>query len=120
MAVRRNASQWLDLVKHWKCSGETALVFGKKVGVAASALHSWHWRLRKDGLLDKPKTHSPEPPAFIPVRLVSHDREFELARGIDQHVDIVINERNTVRVLPGFDGTTLRRVLDVLRAQETR
>lgn len=58
--------------------------------------------------------------AKIPVHVVSQDREFEPARVDAQHVDIVVDERNTVRVLPGFDGVTLRRVLDVLRAQEAR
>lgn len=119
MAVRRKASQWLKLVKKWKSSGETATEFGARVQVKSRDLHAWRWRLRKAGLLkDEQETPAPEQPAFVPVHVVSRDGEFERERVFDQHVDIVVDERNTVRVLPGFDGTTLRRVLDVLRAEE--
>lgn len=121
MAVRRNASQWTRLVKKWKRSGETATEFGARVGVEARALHSWRWRLRKDGLLkdDEPAEVS-ETPAFLPVHVVSRDRDDERGQANDQHVEIVVDERNTVRVLPGFDDTTLRRVLDVLREKGAR
>jgi transposase-like protein len=121
MTRQRNASQWLKLVKSWKRSGETATVFGKKMGLQASALHSWRWRLRKAGLLkDEQKTPTPEQAAFVPVRVVSQERESDDEHAHDQHVEIVVDERNTVRVLPGFDDTTLRRVLDVLREKEAR
>lgn len=121
MAIRRNASQWLRLVKQWKRSGETATEFGARVEVKPRDLHSWRWRLRKDGLLEvEEKAATPAQPAFVPIHVVSHAREFESERVDDQHVDIVVDERNTVRVLPGFDDTTLRRVLDVLRAKEAR
>ena len=121
MAVRRNASQWAKLVKKWKRSGETATEFGTRARVKPSALHSWSWRLRKAGLLkdnEQPQTSSG--PAFVPVQVVSSERELERERACDQHVDIVVDERNTVRVLPGFDDNTLRRVLDVLREQGAR
>ena len=115
MAVRRNASQWARLVKKWKRSGETAAEFGARAKVQPAALHSWRWRLRKNGVLkDEQDAQSSAGPEFLPVHVVSHDREFEPERERDQHVDIVVDERNTVRVLPGFDDTTLRRVLDVL------
>ncbi len=121
MAIRRTASQWLKLVKEWKRSGETATEFGARVRVKPASLHSWRWRLRKAGLLeddDAPQTSAV--PAFLPVHVVSREREFEGERGSDQHVEIVIDERNTIRVLPGFDDKTLRRVLDVLRETGAR
>lgn len=121
MARQRNASQWLKLVRSWKRSGETATVFGKKMGLQASALHSWRWRLRKAGMLkDEQETPTLEQPAFVPVHVVSREVELEPERVFDQHVEIVVDKRNTVRVLPGFDDTTLRRVLDVLREKEAR
>ncbi len=121
MAMRRSASQWLKLVKSWKRSGETATEFGARLRVKPRDLHSWHWRLRKAGLLeDEQETPAPEQPAFVPVHVVSREVEFEPERVFEQHVDIVVDMRNTVRVLPGFDDTTLRRVLDVLREKETR
>jgi hypothetical protein len=118
MAVRRNASQWKRLVKKWKRSGESAADFGAKAKVKPAALHSWCWRLRKAGLLDEEQDAQPSVlPEFLPVHVVSSDIEPE--RAPDQHVEIVVDERNTVRVLPGFDDITLRRVLDVLREKGT-
>ncbi|MBK9258856.1 MAG: hypothetical protein IPM54_03360 [Polyangiaceae bacterium] len=116
--ARRNASQWAKLVKEWKRSGETATEFGARVGVEAHSLHSWRWRLRKDGLLDdEHAAQTSAAPAFLP-HVVS--RDCGLVQGHDQHVDIVVDDRNTVRVLPGFDDTTLRRVLDVLQERAMR
>jgi hypothetical protein len=117
MAVRRNASQWKRLVKKWKRSRETAAEFGAKAKVKPAALHSWCWRLRKAGLLDEHDAHPSVLPEFLPVHVVSSD--IEPVRPRDQHVEIVVDERNTVRVLPGFDDITLRRVLDVLREKGT-
>jgi transposase-like protein len=119
--ARRNAWQWAKLVKEWKRSGKTASEFGVRAGVDASALHSWRWRLRKDGLLeDERETDTSMLPAFLPVRVVSRADEPERIATGDQHVDIVVDERNTVRVLPGFDDSTLRRVLDVLHEKAAR
>jgi len=121
MAVRRSAAQWAKLVKKWKRSGETATEFGARVQVKPGALHSWRWRLRRDGLLKDDEDTQPSPvPAFLPVHVVSPEREFAPEQAQDQHVDIVVDERNIVRVLPGFDDTTLRRVLDVLRKTGAR
>jgi hypothetical protein len=119
MAIRKSASQWARVVKKWKRSGETATEFGARVGVKPAALHSWRWRLRKAGLLKDDEVQSAVP-EFLPVHIVSDDREFEPARVHDQHVDIVVDEHNTVRVLPGFDDMTLRRVLNVLREKGAR
>ena len=119
MAVRRSAAQWARLVKKWKRSGETATEFGARVRVKPASLHSWRWRLRKAGLLeDDDATQTSAVPAFLPVHVVSREREFEDEHAHAQHVEIVVDERNTIRVLPGFDDKTLRRVLDVLRAKE--
>lgn len=121
MAVRRKASQWVSLVRRWKRSGETASEFGARVGVEARALHFWRWRLRKDGLLkDDEPAEASEMPAFLPVHVVSRDCDGERGQANDQHVEIVVDERNTVRVLPGFDDTTLRRVLNVLSEKGAR
>lgn len=113
--ARRNASLWAKLVVEWKRSGKTAAEFGASAGVEAHALHSWCWRLRKDGLLrDEQAPDATAVPAFLPVHVVSRDCEPERVRADGQHIDIVVDDRNTVRVLPGFDDSTLRRVLDVL------
>lgn len=121
MATRRSASQWARLVKKWKRSGETATEFGARVRVKPSDLHSWRWRLRKAGLLkDEEEVQPPVKAEFVPVQVVSRVREFEPERAHDEHVEIVVDGHNTVRVLPGFDDTTLRRVLDVLREKGAR
>lgn len=69
MAMRRSASQWLKLVKSWKRSGETATEFGARLRVKPTDLHSWHWRLRKTGLL-KDEQETPKRARLVQMRRV--------------------------------------------------
>lgn len=110
--ARRNASQWAELVAKWKRSGLTAKKFGTREGVRPKSLTWWSWRLGSDSAKDK----SPETllPAFLPVHVVERECAPKSAMAPERHVDILVDGRNTVRVLPGFDEQTLRRVLDVL------
>ena len=113
--ARRNAAQWAELVAKWKRSGLTAKKFGAREGVQPKSLTWWNWRLGKNGAAEtEPVASETAMPSFLPVHVV--ERECAPKRGLssDRHVDIVVDERNTVRVLPGFDDQTLRRVLDVL------
>lgn len=78
MAMRRSASQWLKLVKSWKRSGETATEFGARLRVKPTDLHSWHWRLRKAGLL-KDEQETPKRARLVQMRRV--ERSSMICRG---------------------------------------
>jgi len=118
--ARRNASQWAELVAKWKRSGLTATKFGAREGVRPKSLTWWSWRLSKEAAKDESLAPETGFPAFLPVHVVERECAPKSAISPDRHVDILIDERNTVRVLPGFDEQTLRRVLDVLEEKAVR
>jgi hypothetical protein len=119
--VRRTAKQWARLVARWKRSGLSAGEFGASVGVDAHSLHWWRWALRKrEAMKDVSTSPTESIPAFLPVHVVEPPLPMEkpapLTRGA---VEIVVDDRHAVRVGPGFDEDTLRRVLGLLRDVET-
>jgi hypothetical protein len=118
--ARRKAAEWSDLVMRWKRSGKTAEQFGAAAGVAARSLHWWNWALRKREALQSDLMPSSAPvAAFLPVRVVERADATEVMTSLPcGAVEIVVDERHAVRVGPGFDEATLRRVLGVLRSAE--
>jgi hypothetical protein len=119
--ARRTAKQWGRLVARWKRSGLSAGEFGARAGVDARSLHWWSWALRKrEAMRDDGIVPSESAPAFLPVHVVEHplpmeDKAAPLGCGV---VEIVVGHRHAVRVGPGFDEETLRRVLGLLRETE--
>ncbi len=118
--ARRKASEWSALVARWKRSGKTAEEFGTEVGVEGRSLHWWRWALRKRGAARNAVMTSDELiPSFLPVRVVERAVHAETVTALPGgSVEIVIDGRHAVRVGPGFDEGTLRRVLDLLRMAE--
>jgi hypothetical protein len=58
-------------------------------------------------------------PSFLPVRVVGRADAAEMMTAVAcPAVEIMVDERHAVRVGPGFDEVTLRRVLGVLRTVE--
>jgi hypothetical protein len=119
--ARRTAKQWARLVARWQDSGLTAGEFGAKVKVEPRSLHWWRWALRKRGGMREDSTSTLESlPAFLPVHIVERppvtpENAPPAPRG---PVEIVVDGRHTVRVGPGFDADTLRRVLELLGEAE--
>lgn len=115
--ARRTAKQWARLVARWQDSGLTAGEFGAKVKVEPRSLHWWRWALRKRGAMREDSTPMlGSLPAFLPVHVVEHPVPSENAP--TGPVEIVVDDRHTVRVGPGFDADTLRRVLELLGEAE--
>jgi transposase len=119
--ARRNAAQWAELVAKWKRSGLTAKKFGAREGVRPKSLSWWSWRLgRSEVISDESAASKTALPAFLPVHVVEREFGAMSTNSPDRHVDILVDERSTVRVLPGFDEQTLRRVLNVLSEKVAR
>lgn len=119
--ARKTAKQWARLVTRWQDSGLTAGEFGAKVKVDPHSLHWWRWALRKRGLLREAPIDTHESlPAFLPVHVVERPAARENAPPVPHGpVEIVVGGRHTVRVGPGFDADTLRRVLELLGHAES-
>jgi transposase len=115
---KRSSAEWARLVSRWKRSGQTAEEFAGKVGVKASSLRWWSWALgkRRSRNHEEPSVATEPVPAFLPVHVVSRDAPHEPSASAP--LEIIVDDRLTVRVGAGFDEDTLIRVLDLLRRTE--
>ena len=94
----RKERQWRRWIAAWQASGWSVRVFCARHGLAEPSFYAWRKKLtRRDA----------SAPAFVPVRVVPDEAEAE-------GVTVVLARGRTVRVSPGFDAATLRRVVAVL------
>jgi hypothetical protein len=94
----------------------SAREFGAKARVDFRSLHWWSWALGKRATQkSEPTTFAEDAPAFLPVRIVQRDAPPDKVTPLaGEPVEIIVDARLAVRVGPGFDEATLRRVLEVL------
>jgi hypothetical protein len=110
---RTTREEWAARIARWKDSGLTAAEFASEIGVRARTLSWWKWRLsskkqespkgarRAAGSLGKATRISPL--TFVEMTAIDTDR-----------LEVVLASSVRIRVRPGFDSTTLGRLLEVL------
>jgi hypothetical protein len=110
---RSTREEWAARIARWKDSGLTAAEFASEIGVRARTLSWWKWRLssktqespkgarRVAGSLGKATRISPL--TFVEMTAIDTDR-----------LEVVLASSVRIRVRPGFDSTTLGRLLEVL------
>lgn len=117
---RASRETWAKRIERWKDSGLTAKEFAAEVGISASSLSWWKWRLASKAKAadEKLTTSRPSParsaaitkaPSLTPLTFIEMT-----APPPATPLEIVLPSAIVVRVRPGFDGATLGRVLDVL------
>ncbi len=91
--------QWRRWIAQWQRSGLSVAAFCVRHDLAPASFYAWRRILRgRDGAAA----------AFVPVRLVSDT----VAASV---LEVVLADGRVVRVAPGFDATTLRQLLALLR-----
>ena len=96
----RKERQWQRWLGQWRRSGLSVRAFCSRHHLAEPSFYAWRKELRRrDAAL----------PTFVPVRVVPDN-----AQTGDGSVTVVLAGGRTVRVGPGFDAATLRRVVAVL------
>jgi transposase-like protein len=92
--------RWRWLIEEWRDSGTTVRAFCEQHGVSEPSFYAWRRKLAQ---------RDAQAPTFVPVRVVA-DEPPAKAGGLD----LVLPGQRTLRVGPGFDAATLRRLLAVL------
>jgi hypothetical protein len=101
----RKEHQWRRLIQQWQDRGLAVADFCARHGLSQPTFYAWRRKLKQRP--DPQRADSR--PLFLPVRLAP---EHEPAPG--GPVEVVLPGGLAVRVRPGFDAPTLRRVVDAL------
>ena len=112
--AKADRDEWARRIQRWQDSGLTAREFANEMGLKATTLTYWKWRLKTDQAAgaDTPVVRS---------KLVRRSMQFvELKSAAtpsaaqDARLELVIGTC-TVRIPNAFDDVTLRRLLAVVR-----
>lgn len=95
--------QWRRRIDQWRSSGLSVRDFCARHGLSTASFYNWRRVLER---------RAAEHPAFVPVQVVA-DATPEKADALE----VVLLNGRTVRVAPGFDAATLRRLLAVLEGE---
>jgi hypothetical protein len=124
---RASRDDWAKRVERWKDSGLSAKVFAAEVGVNASTLSYWKWRLAADSKKRIARKRTRKNTAVVtrkspakktaslavrPLSFVEITKASSAAVAEPFEIELVSGER--VRVPSSFDAEALARLLAVL------
>src|SRR5262245_12109966 len=95
--------QWQRRIEQWQASGLSVREFCARHGLATANFYNWRRVLGRRGA---------DEPAFVPVRVVA-----DAVPTQSSALEVVLADGRTVRIAPGFDVATLRRLLAVLEGR---
>jgi hypothetical protein len=108
--------EWAKRVERWKDSGLSLGEYSREVGISASSLKWWKWRLDADANPTeserRPKKYRRGLPKQVPAAVTFV--ELPLSGKRQAPVEIVLTSRIRIRVQADFEVATLERVLAVL------
>ncbi len=102
--MRASRETWRRRVERWAESGQSAEEFAATGGFHPETLRHWKYKLRRER--DDGGT-----PATMPLPLVE---VLSTTTATDARFEVVLAHGRRLRVPPGFDGETLRRLLSIL------
>ena len=100
----RKEQHWRRLIQLWKNSGLTIRAFCARHHLSQPSFYTWRRELKQR---DAATT-------FVPVRVVTDDQPTP-----STPIEILLAGGRSVRITPGFDPTTLGKVLAVLKEEPT-
>ena len=104
-ARRRSKADRLAVAEAWVASGLTPAEFAEQHGVTTSSLARWHREL-------KDAHHATSDGEFVELTVRSDVSTSSV-------IEIIVDDRRCVRVGPGFDESTLARVICVLERRRS-
>jgi transposase-like protein len=104
---QRRASQeqfWRAMLRRWHSSGLSVRGFCEEHGLAVPSFYAWRRTLaRRDSAV-----------GFVPVQVIPEPKPQTTAAGLPSSLEVVLGAGRVLRVAPGFDEPTLRRLLALL------
>jgi transposase len=104
---QRRVSQeqfWRAMLRRWHSSGLSVRAFCEEHGLAVPSFYAWRRTLaQRDSAV-----------SFVPVQVLPEPEPRTTAAGPPSSLELVLGTGRVLRVAPGFDGPTLRRLLALL------
>lgn len=121
---RTSRAEWAKRVERWKDSGLSAKQYAAEIGVKATTLSYWSWKLRSGGApvgdrdKGKPTRRAARRESEAAVGAAARFVELGRPRSVvaSPTLDLVLRSGVVVRVTAGFDEGTLTRVVRALEA----
>jgi hypothetical protein len=96
---------WRRMVQQWRRSGLSVRAFCKQHGLSQPSFYAWRRTLAaREAAL----------PAFVPVEVLPEPRALFPSDSAACGLELLLAGGRLLRIGPGFDGPTLRRLLAVL------
>jgi hypothetical protein len=104
---RAKERYWRTMVRQWRQSGRTARDFCAEHNLSEASFYAWRRTIAER---DQEPTSAVSPALFVPVRLTAPTAPDQSAT-----LEVVLGAGRVLRVPPGFDAATLRRLLGILQ-----
>ena len=99
----KKEQQWQRRIERWRASGLSVRAFCARHGLATASFYHWRRMLQRRAAGE---------PAFVPVQVVA-----DAVPTQPSALEVVLTDGRAVRIAPGFDAATLRRLLAVLEGR---
>ena len=99
----RKERQWRRWIGEWQTSGLSVRAFCQRRGLTVASFYHWRRMLQRRAAGE---------PAFVPVQVVA-----DAVPTQPSALEVVLTDGRAVRIAPGFDAATLRRLLAVLEGR---
>jgi transposase-like protein len=96
---------WRSLIRRWQRSGRSVRRFCAEHHLCPHSFYTWRRLLQQR---DAQALH------FVPVEVVSDPLPAVQPPQVEAGLELVLGRDRLVRIAPGFDGPTLRRLLALL------
>ncbi len=109
--ARRSRSEWLEELRRWRASGQSATEYARERGIHAGTLAGWASKVR-DSVVAPRVSSGQRSSMFVPVHAAPAAETAAGKAGADRgQIEVVLRNGRSVRVSGKFDGEAVARLL---------
>lgn len=109
--ARRSRAEWLEELRRWRESGQSATEYARQRGIHAGTLAGWASKVR-DSVVAPRVSSGQRSSMFVPVHVAPAAETAAGKAGADRgQIEVVLRNGRSVRVSGKFDGEAVARLL---------
>jgi hypothetical protein len=109
--ARRSRAEWLEEVRRWRESGQSAAEYSAERGLHSGTLGGWASKVR-DVVAARPGGNRPRKSVFVPLRVAQAPTTSAKA-GLGE-IEVVLLNGRRVRFSGNFEGEVVARLLAIV------